>query len=133
MIITTLLIAFIVMPFIELSLLLKIHEHIGTMYTLGLVLSTGIIGAFLAKAQGIMIITKIQREVAQGRMPAPYLIDGVMILIAGILLITPGLITDTVGFSLLIPPIRYSIRMYMRKIIEDKLRNGKMNVTTFKF
>ena len=133
MILTTLLIAFIVMPFIELSLLLKIHEHVGTMYTLSIVIMTGIIGAFLAKAQGIMIISKIQREVAQGRMPAPYLIDGVMILIAGILLITPGLITDTVGFSLLIPPIRYSIRMYMRKIIEKKLNNGSMNVTTFKF
>ncbi len=121
------------MPFIELSLLLKIHEHVGTMYTLSIVIMTGIIGAFLAKAQGIMIISRIQREVAQGRMPAPYLIDGVMILIAGILLITPGLITDTVGFALLIQPIRYSIRMYMRKIIEDKLRNGNMNVTTFKF
>ena len=121
------------MPFIELSLLLKIHEYVGTMYTLGIVIMTGIIGAFLAKAQGIMIISRIQREVAQGRMPAPYLIDGVMILIAGILLITPGLITDTIGFSLLIPPIRYSIRMYMRKIIEKKLRNGNMNVTTFKF
>lgn len=133
MIITTLLIAFIVMPFIELSLLLKIHEYIGTMYTLGIVIATGIIGTFLAKAQGIMIIAKIQREVAQGRMPAPYLIDGVMILIAGILLITPGLITDTVGLLLLIPPIRYSIRMYMRKVIEKKLRNGSMNVTTFKF
>ena len=133
MILTTLLIAFIIMPFIELSLLLKIHEYIGTFYTLGLVISTGIIGAFLAKAQGIMIIAKIQREVAKGRMPAPYLIDGVMILIAGILLITPGLITDTVGFSLLIPPIRYSIRMYMRKKIEEKLRNGSMNITTFRF
>ncbi len=133
MILTILLFAFIIMPFIELTLLLKIHEHIGTFYTLGIVISTGIIGAFLAKAQGIMIISKIQQEVAKGRMPAPYLIDGVMILIAGILLITPGLITDTIGFSLLIPPIRFSIRMYMRKIIEDKLRNGSMNITTFKF
>lgn len=133
MIITILLVAFIIMPFIELSLLLKIHEHIGTFHTLGLVIATGIIGAFLAKAQGIMIISKIQQEVAKGRMPAPYLIDGVMILIAGILLITPGLITDTVGFALLVPPIRFSIRMYIRKVIEDKLRNGSMNITTFKF
>ena len=95
-------------------------------------MSTGFIGAWLARAQGLMIMLQIQLDLAEGRMPAPRLIDGTMILIAGAFLITPGLITDTAGFLLLVPAIRTAIRGRLRDVIERKLRDGSMNVTTFR-
>jgi len=133
MILTGLLAAFIIMPILELSVLLKVHDAVGLTYTLGLVVLTGFIGAFLAKAQGLMVMGQIQRDLAEGRMPAPRLMDGVMILVAGVLLITPGLITDAVGFLLLVPATRLAIRTWLRNKLEEKLRNGSANVTFWRW
>ena len=133
MILTGLLAAFIIMPILELSVLLKVHDAVGLTYTLGLVVLTGFIGAFLAKAQGLMVMGQIQRDLAEGRMPAPRLMDGVMILVAGVLLITPGLITDTIGFLLLVPATRRAIRTWLRNKFEEKLRNGSANVTFWRW
>jgi len=106
-----LLVAFIVMPLIELWLLLQVGAHVGWKSTLALVIVTGVTGAWLARAQGAQVMREIQRDMANGVMPAPRLIDGAMILVAGVLLITPGLITDTLGFLLLLPPVRSQIRV----------------------
>ena len=124
MIFSTLLVLFIAMPILELMVLLRVLTAAGWVNTLGLVVFTGVLGAALARAQGLIVVAQIQRDMAEGRMPAPRLMDGVMILIAGVLLITPGLITDSVGFMLLIPAIRSAIRAWMRSKIEEKLRNG---------
>jgi len=99
---------------------------------LAIVIITGFVGAFLARAQGIMVLAQIRRDLAEGRMPAPRLMDGVMILIAGVLLITPGLITDTVGFLLLIPVVRSTIRAWLRRKLEEKFRDGTANITFWK-
>ena len=115
---------FVGMPMLELIVLLKINEYLGLWHTFGLVILTGVVGAFLARTQGLMVFLRIQKDLAQGRMPAPQIIDGVMILAAGLLLVTPGLITDTVGFLLLIPPMRAVIRARLRKWIERKLTGG---------
>ena len=120
------------MPILELVVLLKVHQACGLGNTLVIVVLTGIVGAVLARAQGIMVMTVIRRDLAEGKMPAPRLMDGVMILIAGVLLITPGLITDSVGFLLLLPPVRASIRAWLRKKLEDKLRNGSINITSWR-
>jgi UPF0716 protein FxsA len=133
MILPWLLAAFIGMPILELAVLLKVHEAIGLGQTLLLVVLTGVIGAFLAKAQGLMVLAQIQRDLADGRMPAPRLIDGVMILAAGILLITPGLVTDTIGFLLLIPSARAAIRLWLKTKLEQKLREGSANVTVWRW
>jgi len=77
-----------------------------------------------------MVIMEIQRDMAEGRMPAPRMLDGVMILIAGVLMITPGLITDAAGFALLVPAVRYSIRQWMRRKLEQKLSDGSININT---
>ena len=129
MIFTYLLAAFIFLPIAELWLLFKVDARLGLGATLLIVVLTGFIGAWLARAQGLMVMLQIQRDLNEGRMPAPHLIDGAMILIAGALLITPGLITDSVGFLLLVPGVRAQIRGWLRYKMEQKLRDGTMNVT----
>ena len=129
MMLTSLITAFILIPILELAVLLKLHEAAGLGNTLAIVIITGFVGAFLARAQGIMVLAQIRRDLAEGRMPAPRLMDGVMILIAGVLLITPGLITDTVGFLLLIPVVRSTIRAWLRRKLEEKFRDGTANIT----
>ena len=126
-----LVIAFVAMPLIELTVLLRVHAAVGFRYTLAIVVLTGVTGAFLARVQGLLVVTQIQRDLAAGRMPAPRMIDGVMILVAAVLLITPGLITDGVGFALLVPPVRAAIRAWLRQRLEDKLRDGSVNVTSW--
>lgn len=128
MIFTILLLAFIVMPVLELAVLIRVHEHIGLANTIALVIVTGVAGATLARIQGWMVVQQIRRDLAGGRMPAPRLMDGVMILIAGILLITPGLITDTLGFLLLLPPVRAAIRAWLRRKIEESIHRGRTTV-----
>ena len=126
MILTYLLAAFILMPLAELAVLFKVHEYVGLGKTLALVIFTGIAGAVLARAEGMHVVLAMQRDLAEGRMPAPRLMDGVMILAAGLLLITPGLITDTVGFLLLVPAVRTTIRGRLRDKLEAKLREGSV-------
>lgn len=133
MILAWLLAAFILMPIIELGVLLKVHQVAGLGNTLAIVILTGFVGAFLARAQGLMVLSQIRRDLAEGRMPAPRLMDGVMILVAGVLLITPGLITDTAGFLLLIPTVRSAIRAWLRRKLEEKLREGTANITIWRW
>lgn len=116
--------AFILLPIIELWLLFKVAAALDFGTALIIVVMTGVIGAWLARAQGLMVMLQIQRDLAEGRMPAPRMIDGMMILIAGALLITPGLITDAVGFLLLAPPVRVLIRGWLRQMLERKLKDG---------
>ena len=133
MILTSLLAAFIIMPIMELTVLFKVHESVGLGNTLAVVIFTGVAGAFLAKAQGILVMTRIRRDLAEGRMPAPQLMDGMMILIAGVLLITPGLITDTAGFLLLVPAVRAAVRSWLRRKLEEKFRDGSAEITTWRW
>ncbi len=111
---------FVCLPLLELWLLFQVHAAIDILPTLAIVIITGVVGASLARFQGFIIFTNIQRDLAEGRMPAPHLLDGLMVLIAGVLLITPGLITDTVGFLLLIPPARARIKAWVQRWIEKK-------------
>jgi UPF0716 protein FxsA len=128
MVLTCLLAAFILTPIVELAVLFKVHEAVGLGSTLGIVILTGFIGAFLARAQGLMVLMQIRRDLAEGRMPGPQLMDGVMILVAGVLLVTPGLITDVAGFLLLMPTVRSSIRAWLRSKLEEKFRDGSAEI-----
>ncbi len=97
---------FVGFPLLELWLILKLGAVMGWGATIWLILMTGVIGGTLAHRQGFATIQKIQMDMAQGRMPAGALLHGLLILVAGLVLITPGIITDLIGFSLLIPPLR---------------------------
>ncbi len=108
-----LLLLFTVVPMTELVILLWLADRTAWWFTLGLVVFTGILGAALARSQGFRCLREIQEQTARGELPARSLVDGLMILIAGAVLITPGILTDVVGFSLLIPPIRSLIRRWL--------------------
>lgn len=112
-----LLLLFILTPLIELWLLMLVSEHLGADITIAMVLVTGFVGASLARRQGLQTWTTIQRETQQGRLPAASLVDAMMIFVAGVLLITPGIMTDFIGFSLLIPPVRTLLRNRFRESI----------------
>lgn len=101
-----LLLLFIAVPLIEFYLLYELAGKTSFGFAVGLVIITGAVGASLARWQGLQTVRRIQTEMAQGRPPAVAMMHGLCILIAGTLLITPGILTDFVGFSLLIPPIR---------------------------
>ena len=123
-----LIVLFIGLPMAELAVLLKVHEVFHFWPTFLLVISTGVVGSFLVKWQGLSLLLEIQREMADGNIPAPQMMDGVMILVAGAFLITPGLITDTTGFLLLIPFVRQQIRFWLRRKLEEKMQNGQVVV-----
>ncbi len=124
-----LLFLFIALPITEVALLLRVSEWIGGLETLVIVVVTGVIGASLARWQGLQVFLQFQREMGQGKMPAPLLLDGLMIIISGALLITPGLITDTAGFLLLIPSFRNFVKQRLRMYLQSKIQSQAINVT----
>lgn len=113
-----LLLLFVLTPLVELWLLMLVSEHLGAGTTIGMVLVTGFVGASLARNQGLQTWMTIQRESQQGKLPAASLVDAMMIFVSGVLLITPGILTDIVGFSLLIPPVRVFLRNHFRDSIK---------------
>ncbi len=112
------LLMFIVIPFIEIMLILRVSDEIGGLYTILLVLGTAIIGINLLKRQGFSTLARFQQRLQRGEIPAQEILEGMMIAFAGALLLTPGFLTDTIGFSLLFPPIR-------RLLAQRTLRSGK--------
>lgn len=97
---------FLAVPFVEIWLLIKVGTVIGAGWTIFMVVATAVIGAGLVRAQGLSTISRIQQEMAAGRLPADEVLQGVFLLVSGALLVTPGFFTDSVGFALLIPPVR---------------------------
>ncbi len=114
-----LLLLFTTIPLIELALLVELGGYVGLPATIGLVLFTGVLGAWLAKSQGLATLGRVQADLQAGRMPTGALIEGLMILVAGAVLLTPGLLTDLFGFSLLTPVFRRAVS----KVIAARLKN----------
>jgi UPF0716 protein FxsA len=105
-----LLLLFTVVPLVELFLLVKLGTVIGIGATVLIVICTGVLGAWLARWQGLGVLRRLTEDLNEGRLPADTLIDGLLILIAGAVLLTPGLITDGLGFLLLVPQGRAVVR-----------------------
>lgn len=120
---TKLFLLFIIVPFIELYALIAIGEVVGAANTVLLVMLTGAVGAYLAKREGIAVWGKIQRELKAGNLPKDELLDGVLLLVSGIVLITPGIFTDMFGIILLTP----FGRAFVRKYISNKIKKS-MNI-----
>jgi UPF0716 protein FxsA len=122
---------FILVPLLELVLLIELGQVVGLWPTLGLVVATGAAGAALARAQGLRTLFAFQEASAGGRLPAQEIQDGLAILVGGALLLTPGLITDIVGFSLLLPPTRKWIQARLRKALLRRVQEGEIQVAFF--
>lgn len=116
-----LLILFTVVPIVELALLIRLGQLISLWPTLGLVIGTGVVGAWLARREGLRTFAAIRAELARGVMPAARMLDGLMILLAGALLVTPGIITDLIGFAMLVPPCRRLIRQRLHDWLRKRV------------
>ncbi len=99
----------LIVPIVEIGAFIVIGDQIGLWPTLGMILVTAVIGTMLLRHQGFQIMNRIKQETDSGRMPGRALGDGAMILVAGILLLTPGFVTDAIGFLLFVPLIRSAI------------------------
>ncbi|MHB8898451.1 MAG: FxsA family protein [Thermoguttaceae bacterium] len=108
-----LLLLFIVFPMVELALLVTLAQHTSLLFTIGMIIVTGMAGAWLARTQGLQCFRRIQAELSRGQMPADALVDGLMILVAGALLIAPGILTDLIGISMLLPPVRAVLKRWL--------------------
>jgi UPF0716 protein FxsA len=107
-----LLAGFVAVPVVEIALFVVVGRRIGVLPTVGIVLLTALIGASLVSRQGRGAIEAVRAELVAGRFPGPQLAHGAMILVAGALLLTPGFLTDAVGFSLLVPAVRELVRRW---------------------
>lgn len=123
-----LLVLFTVVPLVELYLLMWLGGLMGFWPTVGLVLLTGVIGATLAKLEGLRVLGQWQSALAEGRVPEAGVLDGLLVLVGGIFLVTPGILTDVVGFSLLLPPTRKLVARFLRKRLEAGIQRGTVRV-----
>lgn len=101
-----LLLLFFTVPLVEIYLLLEVGGVIGALPTIGLVVLTAVIGAALIRAQDIATLGRVQQELDRGELPAMGIVEAALLLVAGALLLTPGFVTDTLGFLILVPPLR---------------------------
>jgi UPF0716 protein FxsA len=106
---------FVIIPLVELYLLLKVGTIIGAGPTVGIVIITGIAGGIMARRQGFAAWQRIQESLNQGILPTEPLVDGLFVLAGGLLLLTPGLMTDVVGFLALLPPTRAVLKRWIRQ------------------
>lgn len=104
---------FVAVPIIEIALFIQVGGAIGLWPTLLIVVLTAFAGTILMRAQGIMTLNRLQNALAEGKNPTDPMAQGAMILVAGVLLLTPGFFTDALGFSLLLPPVRVAIIRYL--------------------
>lgn len=122
-----------VVPIVELFVLLQVHGAIaerydfktGLLVTVGAILFTGALGAYLARSQGLGVLRELQRSTSEGKFPGRTLIDGAMVLVGGAMLLTPGFLTDLVGLSLLIPVTRDAYRRVLSAWISRKIQRGE--------
>jgi len=106
---------FLVLPIVELYVIIRVGQEIGALYTIGLLLVVSIVGAWLAKREGLGVWRRINQQVGAGKVPGVELVDAFLILLAGALLLTPGFITDVLAILLLIPPSRAVVRRTLRR------------------
>jgi len=117
-----LLLLFIVVPLVELMIFIQLSEVVSLSFTLCVIIITGALGAYLTKQQGRLALRNLQGALGQGKMPHVEASDGILILIAGAVLITPGFLTDGVGFALLIPSVRSQLRGRLGSYLKNAIK-----------
>jgi len=115
---------FLIVPVIEIYLLIKVGSLIGPLYTVASLLFISLLGAYLVRSQGFRIITRIREELSRGRVPAAQMLDGALVFIGGVLLMTPGFFTDFLGLFFLIPATRRLIKMWLGLWLQARIAKG---------
>ena len=123
--------AFTLIPVIEIYLFIKIGGSIGAFNTVALVIITGFAGAYLARMQGMQTMFRVQTSLQQGVIPKEELIDALLIFVAGIVLLTPGFLTDAFGLLLLYPDTRNQFKRFLRRQFDRWVQN--QNIDTYRF
>ncbi|ARK31701.1 FxsA family protein [Halalkalibacter krulwichiae] len=127
-----LLLLIIIVPAIEIAVLILSGNLIGVWPTIFLIIATGILGAWLAKKEGLQALRLAQLQTQQGQLPSGVILDGICILIGGVVLLTPGFITDAIGFFLLIPKTRTFAKALLLKLFHSMIKNGRFVIMTKK-
>ncbi|MCP4113882.1 MAG: FxsA family protein [Desulfobacteraceae bacterium] len=122
---------FTLIPVVELYLLIKVGAVLGSFNTILLVIATGFFGAWLARMEGMNTMFKVRASLQQGSMPAEELLDALIIFVAGVVLITPGLLTDLSGLLLLWPVTRNAFKRILRQKLNEMNARGSINITRF--
>jgi UPF0716 protein FxsA len=115
---------FAIVPVLELLVLIKIGSRIGALNTVGLVVLTALLGVMLVRLEGLRTLRQIQLTLSQGQIPAEELLDGVLICVGGILLLTPGVLTDLFALVLLIPYTRQQFKRWLRRRFDRMMASG---------
>ena len=123
--------AFTLIPVIELYLLIKLGATVGPFNTLLLVILTGAAGAYLARLQGLEAMLRVKARLQQGERPAEEMLDALIIFIAGIVLLTPGLLTDISGLLLLLPATRLRFKIWLRQKFNQWVQNSNVNISRY--
>lgn len=119
---------FTLVPLLELALLIRIGEWLGVVPTVTLVLVTGVVGAGLARREGVRTWGRVQDELAAGRVPGGELLHALMVVVAGAFLVTPGVLTDVAGLGLLVRPLRELVIGRLRRSLERRVEEGTVRV-----
>ena len=123
--------AFTLIPVIELYLLIKLGATIGPFYTLLLVILTGAAGAYLARLQGLEAMLRVKARLQRGEPPAEEMLDALIIFIAGIVLLTPGLLTDISGLLLLLPATRLRFKIWLRQQFNQWVQSSNVHINRY--
>ena len=118
---------FVLTPLIELAILVYLGTIIGALYTILIVVATGILGAFMARNQGLATLSRIRGSIERGIIPSNEIFDGALILAGGLLLLTPGIITDIIGFAMLVPQTRRITGRWLRSLIRRRIQRGEIH------
>ncbi|WP_028576234.1 FxsA family protein [Desulfomicrobium escambiense] len=123
---------FAVIPVAEIYVLVSVGGVIGVLPTVALVLLTALAGAHLARMQGLAVMMRIRENLAQGFMPAEELLDGLLIFLAGMTLLTPGFLTDIMGLLILLPATRNIFKRWLRKKFDEWRQNPNVHITFYR-
>ncbi|MEH7114635.1 FxsA family protein [Neobacillus niacini] len=118
----------IVIPAIDIGVLLLSGKTFGVLPTIAFIILTGVVGAYLAKREGLQTIKRAQEQLAYGQIPGDSVLDGICILIGGTLLLTPGFITDIFGFLFLFPPTRKPFKFLMINSLRKRIEKGNSKI-----
>ncbi|KHF41050.1 FxsA family protein [Halalkalibacter okhensis] len=127
-----LLLLIIIVPALEIAVLILSGNVLGVWPTILLIIATGVLGAWLAKKEGLQALRLAQLQTQQGQLPSGVILDGICILVGGVVLLTPGFITDAIGFFLLVPATRTIAKGFLLKLFNQMIKNGNFVIMTRK-
>ncbi len=122
---------FTLIPIVELYLLMTVSDYVGGLNALLLVIVTGFLGAYFARLQGAQTMLRVKANLDQGLTPAEDMLDALLIFVAGVVLITPGLLTDIAGLLILFPATRFRFKRFLRRKFDEWMGNNTINITRY--